>query len=679
MLMGFAEIMEKVSNPVLSALALTVAASIAGCGGGKTSSAPPKDFKPTITATSATFTGTISNGLSAANTPVTAYDAKGLKCASGTSDAAGRYTMTGKCIFPVMLAANTPDLLGAALFNAIPTISAENERVSANITTLTTASLYITNGTFPVLGTGLNSSAITKERQDSSQAKLLQILKPVFDKLSIEAPASLLSGEIQSGSGIDSLMGQLSINYEQISSLGQKILRIYLPSENRPITIVLDSKNPDSMRVDLGLGISPESIDLNRINKSRDSSLTLSSLINEKGYEEIEGIIDNCFRHNGMPKAYGKNAIFDSQAPWGDTKPKAKSFKLVRYNTNVNFDNSTEENINSAQGDLAYFSFDYIKSRGASTRTYLWAVRGNFVFKDGCSSSGPDWRILGNQRDVYIRPASYAVHKIKYNSGFGGRVDEYGKGLRFVIGASSSAYTHALISGPGLPSDGVTFMSIDGAFLLSSNNPTAVRKAALLAMNTPIKSNEPDGEDTFCDAQCLKANPKSHMPKIFDAVEDTQSVILTDQTVASIPDSFYGNTYTFRLYSNYDDLNPAKTFEAQLPKKPHFSSEIKPINYPSLDVNIDSLVSSIENPNFVTANWSLPDDYRGSTLQGFQIGFERRSCTNILKWPSCSKRSDQFNEYMFSSKYLEGNQTSAQIKPSSGPTGTKTFYSAIGV
>ncbi len=166
------------------------------------------------------------------------------------------------------------------------------------------------------------------------------------------------------------------------------------------------------------------------------------------------------------------------------------------------------------------------------------------------------------------------------------------------------------------------------------------------------------------------------MTKIFDSVVDTRSILLNDQQIAGIPDAFYGNKYTVRVFENYEDLYPVFTLDDVLPKRPQLNSEMKPANYPSLDVNLDKLVSALQSPESVTANWSLPKDSRGLYLDSHRIGFQRKNCIDASKWPKCSKRSEQFNEFFFSSQFVPSGVTTASPTPVAPRVG-KTVLSGM--
>ena len=661
---------------ILAISFITAISTISGCGGGKkdaeTKNTPTvqSQFKPTTTEVNATFSGTSATGAPVPDTPVFAYNAKGVQCAKGKTGSDGKFTITGKCVFPVLLAADTPDFQGRSLFAIVPTISTDGEVVPVNITPMTTALAYIVNNGMPSLGGVLSSTVITKDRLNSAQLKLRSILQPIFNNLAIDTSPDFQSGQIVVGKDQDILMDQVTIFFESIPSTGANVLRLTFPSENRPITIVQDSKDPESLRVDSGLGILPKDVDVNRMASAKNVVAELSELINGKSVSDLSGLFDTCYLHNGSTDKQDFSMIFDATMPWGSGMPTATNFRLIRYNTKIDFNNTSEENLNTGGGELVYISFDYKTPRGALSRTHTWMVRGTQNMSDGCVSSGNTWKLAGNQRASYIRTSAYAVHKIDYNGSFSGRKDSYGSGVELFVEDPNTKFVYAQLSGPGLPSNGVVFLKTDGAFLVADTTPLAIRKAAI-NFKPSVK----------CDMNCYINTPKIALSEIFDTVDDTRSVLMNDTEIKSIKDSFFGNVYTVRLFKKYDDLFPSMTIEDLLPKRPQLSSEMKPVNYPSLGVNLDTLVVGLQQLSSIAINWSLPTDARGLPLESLEVGFQRKNCQNETRnWPLCSKRSTQTNELFFTGTYIDKGETSIHLTPNRPvPSGTKTFESRLRV
>lgn len=644
---------------------------VAACGGGSSASGGSESggssstkFQPQTNAANATFQGTAATGAALSLIPVIAYDAKGETCGKGTTAENGTFSFTGKCIFPVLLAADTPELQGKRIFSVIPTIDEDGQKVAINLTPLTTALVYITNNGSPVIGGKLSPTSYSQVRIDSAQTKLKELLQPLMKALNIESNQNFQNGQITIGQGQDILLDQLTVSFETISSTKQNILRVNLTTENRPITIVQDSNDPASLRIDLGLGMTPSAVDPDRLAKAQSIIKDLGLMINGKTMPQLNESLDVCFLHNGSKNKV--SALFDADMPWGDVTPVAKNLRLIRFNTRTNFDNNTEENLNDGEGDLAFVSFDFVTPRGALTRTYTWLARNDQTIRD-CSSKGSPWKIIGNQRPVYIRTSAYAIHKIDYNSAFAGRIDTFGSGIETFIDSGTSDYSYALVSGPGLPKDGVVYLKTDGSYLVAKTSPLDIRKAYVT-----LKGTEK------CDLACLLDNPKESLARIFDTVVDTKSALIPDSDIRLIQDSFFGNSYIIRLFKKYDDLFPSLTVEEVLPKRPQLSTEMKAINYPSLGVNLDNLVTSLQLATPVQINWSLPLDSRGLPLESFRSGFYRLNCSDKTKWPNCTKRSQQTNEFWFSDTYIDKGLMSISMTPDQAiPTETKTVESRV--
>jgi hypothetical protein len=662
--------------------AIAVAFSLVACGGGgskdtaKTSTTSggttstggtgttTAAFKPTATPVNVSFSGTAATGAPVSNAPITAYDAKGKPCGTAVTSSQGTFSITSKCQFPVLIAADTPDLQGREVYAIVPTIESDGQSVPVNVTPMTTALLFLTNGSMPAVGSVLSATNITKVKLAAAQAKINELLQPILTNLSIANAQDFQSGPITVGQEQDLFLDQVTIAYEKVTSTGQAIMRFSFPSENRPIALVMDTSDPASLRVDAGLGITPVDVDVNRLRKAKALIPDISSMINGKTSAQINANTDPCFLHNGQTDTSNDKIIFDAAMPWNSIVPVASNVRLIRYNTKIDFDNTTTENINPDIGELALISFDYTTPRGALAKTYTWVVKGSQTIRN-CSTSTSTWKVIGNQRISYVRSNPYALHKIDYNSAFSGRTDTYGTGLEFNISDYGTNFVYALISGPGMAPDGAVFLKIDGDYLYADTTPLKIRQAALLKINAGTQITD----------------IKTQLPLIVDTVKDTKSVLITDTNIGLIQDSFYRNIYTIRLFKNYDDLFPTTTIEEVLPKRPQLSTEIKAANYPSLGVNLDNLVTALQIPQFLDINWSLPTDSRDYPLQSYKIGFMRKNCINgTAPWPTCTKRSQQANEYFFANQFIDKDTISTSMNTLyAPPNGTKTFESRLRV
>ena len=586
-----------------------------------TKSTPTTTINSIAKATRINLQGTATIGSPLVNADVNVYNSKGVQCGNGKTDANGRFLILAECTFPILLTADTPESSGKILYSTVPTVTASDQAVIVNISPFTTTLFYIINGSLPPVGTVLSATKISATRLDAAQKKFNELLQPIFTKLNLLEVPDYMAGNIVIGQDQDALLDQISFDFEMITTLNQNIINIKFASENRVIALLIDAKDPSLLRIDSGLGITPDMFDETRLRKAKDVIPQIAAVINGKKSSELVSDYDTCYLHNG---SLNKMQIFDAKMPLLNIDPIATNFKLHRFNTKVNFDNTTDENINTEQGDLAYISFDFVSPRGTMVRTYTWMVNGAKLVKNGCNTSSTTWKILGNQRDIYISTAPYALHKITYKSSFTQPQETMGTGIELVINETNTPFEYAQLVGPGLPADGVIYVKTDNSYLVANINIVKIRTSANLNVLTPI----------------------------FDTVIDTQSSLLSDVSIKTILDSFYGNTYIIRLYKKFGDLYPTETIEDILSKRPQFNSEITPINYPTLDVNLDNLVSALQIPNSVTSNWSLPNDFRGYPLESYKIGFQRNKCIDARIWPKCTKRSTQSNEYFFSSEFL---------------------------
>lgn len=307
--------------------------------------------------------------------------------------------------------------------------------------------------------------------------------------------------------------------------------------------------------------------------------------------------------------------------------------------------NETAEQLNTAGADLVFVSFEFVGYNGLKRRGFTWLVRGAGSV-NGCATSGASWRLLGNQRAISLRTDTIALYETTYSQQFGTRKDGIGSGVEFYIGTDHPSvrdFTHVLVSGPGLPSDGVVFFRIDGDYLYATTTLLAIRQAALRRGTTP-----------------------NWLDSIVRTVKDTRSYIMTDAQVTSINDAYYDseNVYTYRFFADYADLFPSLTLVDVLPKRPYLSSEVPVGYYPSLAVNLDTLVTSLQKLEPVPINWSLPLDLRGRSMIPEVIFFSRFNCREARTWPSCAERTAQFNEYAVAPVYLRaGNEVTMTITP----------------
>jgi hypothetical protein len=348
----------------------------------------------------------------------------------------------------------------------------------------------------------------------------------------------------------------------------------------------------------------------------------------------------------------------------GDSSARAENVQVLRLDTYVDQDNETLEKRNTGPATLAFISFDFKNTMGLKQRAYTWGIKGSQDVNGCFSSGGERWRLLGNQRKAYSKVTTYAWNNILYNQAFGSRTDTYGSGveLNAWIPQTGGEYTHLLISGPGIPGDGVVYLYIDGGFLYSTTTLLSIRREA----------NKPN------------AQPKDVLEALAPKVKDTKSILFpNDKAVREVTDAFYDrqNTYTVRFFSRYEDLYPSLVYQDVLPKRPYLTSALKPEMFHSVGVNIDRLVQALQLGDAVDVAWSLPNDGRGIALKPRRAWISRLNCLEARTWPSCTLRSSQYNEWGVAPEYFRDYEKgSTTLEPWALPiAGLKTFKGVVRV
>lgn len=639
-----------------------LAAVLTGCGGGGgattatpngtgASPATPVEPKPLTGPQDFTVEGVVHDEGIVKRAKVTAYSTTGASCGAATADDAGKYKISAKCTFPVVLAADVPDANDASgeattgegrkLFAAIPVIMTKNEAFEANLSPVSRAVTLLAAGRVPEPGTTTPATVLTLERQAKAVEKVKTIVEVIARKLGYSS-IDLLKGSTADGEALGDVLRMAPMSFERIDSTKQTVIRFHVVTEHRPVALVYtDGKSIDEAFVDTGLGIDTEAVDEPRLKAGLATVNALKAEVGAGGWP-VDAMLDNCFLHNGGTRV---DSLFDSVGGFvTDASGGVDNVKVLRLNTYVDQDNETLEKRNDGGATLAFISFDFRNTMGLKQRAYTWAINGSQVV-NGCNSDGgPAWRILGNQRKAYGKVTTYAMHSTLYSQAFGSRADSYGTGIELNAAPNEAgAFTHLLISGPGIPGDdGVVFIYIDGGFLYSTNTLLTIRQLAA----------KPGATD------------QSVLDAIAPKVRDTKSILFpSDSAVREVTDAFYDrqNTYTVRLFRQYGDLFPSVTYQEILPKRPYLASELKPDLFHSVGVNIDRLVQSLQVGDNVDVNWSIPNDLRGVKMKPRRAWISRLNCVEPKTWPTCKLRTAQFNEWSVSPAYfydpLQGTAT----------------------
>ena len=205
---------------------IAVAALVTACGGGGQdqttqgngaggqsggTGASPAEPKPLTGPQDFTVEGVVYDEGVVKAAKVTAYSTAGDACGSATTDDSGKYKVTGKCTFPVVLAADVPDAndpLGEAtsgegrkLFASLPVIMTKNESFEANLSQASRAVTLLAAGKFPEPGTTTPATVLTVDRQAKAVEKVKSIAEVIAQKLRYSS-IDLLKGSTKDGEAL---------------------------------------------------------------------------------------------------------------------------------------------------------------------------------------------------------------------------------------------------------------------------------------------------------------------------------------------------------------------------------------------------------------------------------------------------------------------------------------------
>jgi hypothetical protein len=658
------------------ALSTSAALVLVACGGaqpgtsatstGTTGTTPVASIK---TAANFNITGAIGPGANTGQARVLAYDSAGTACGSPIlTDSAGNFSFTAKCAFPIVLFADLPDGNdgstlpagatgeGRKFFNFVSEITKDGQSFVTNLSPTSSAVTMLALGRLPAPGSANLSAALNETRRSSAHAKIQEGLDPIAAALGLTIP-DYLTADLSSTGSLGKLLSVVQISLERIESTKQTLIRFHIPSESRQVVLVATDAVPlASTYYDSGLGNLPSTVAAPALQAAAASYAEITSLLSGVSASNLSSM-DSCFLHNGsnLPMS-----MFDVPVGWGPQFISAfENVSLIRYNTYTDFTNEMLEHVNDGTGTLAYISFDFRNKFGLKQRAYTWMIKGSQSVQ-GCSSTGTGWRILGNQRPVYIKTDTIAFHEATLSQQFGTRRDTYGSGTEhFVYDTSVTPFTHVLINGPGFPSDGYVYLKNPdnkiAEYLFTTSTLLSIRQ---MAHNFPV-----GWQDKIIAAGSMK---------------DTKAVVLLDPAIKQITDAYFDgnqNVYTYRFFKDGADLYPSLILSDVLPKRPYLSTEIPVDYFHTVALNLDSLVQSLQNPAPIQVNWSLPLDIRKKQMLPESVFVTRMNCINPKSWPSCSKRSEQYNEYSLGLQNIWDPLTaSASVLPEPLPSATLTTF-----
>lgn len=261
-------------------------------------------------------------------------------------------------------------------------------------------------------------------------------------------------------------------------------------------------------------------------------------------------------------------------------------------------------------------------------------IRGTKSLANCFAGTPSRWTILGNQRPVSIKTRTMAVRETSFGSALTelSRKDSIGTGTEHLISTrlSPQDYVLATVEGPGLPLDGVVYFKYNNVFLYT---PTSLKEIQKQATNA------------------LTNNNLTWLGAVINTVKDTFMYNMNDLAVKKISDAFYDhvqNAYTYRFYKRYHDTFPSLTLVDTLPKRPYLTTELSHSYFPTISVNKDNLVKALQLLEPVQFNWQLPLDTRSVPMVPESSFFMRLNRVDPKKWPNCTQRIDQYNEYALS-------------------------------
>ena len=667
-----------VVTAVLSSACLCAILSACGGGGSSTdtgtsggsgtgSSSGTATASPLTVPANFTVTGAVASDKAYGGAVVSAYDSSGKLCATTKADEkTAAFSIGAKCLFPIVISADLPDGNdtlplpdgvkgeGRQWYATVPEIIKDGQAYVTDVTPLSTAATVLALGRLPAATLPNARTVLTPARIADAYTKISDALRPFM--AATGATAADLPNAPKDASPMAKVLQLVRPLTVRIDSTKQTLVKFQSATEHRPIVLALTDGNPvTAAYIDTGLGMKIEEVSQDELRAGLTLLPELQSAMNSFVAAPTSILDSACFMHNGLS---GPDAIFDLPRTWKLGSVQIENPRILRINTYTNLVNETLEERNLGTAKLVFISFDFRDTRGLKRRSYTWLVKGDQSLPNGCASTGSNWRVLGNQRAVYLRTWTYAVHEVSFGNQFSNRQDTRGVGTEHFIGSpdgAGGAFTHVLVSGPGIPGDGKIFLNVgDGSYLYST--------MALLAVR--VNGN------SIKDPKSTESVRAAARATIFNSIQDTRAIIIPDADIKKeITDSFFDdqNTYTYRFFTDYADLAPSLTLQDVLPKRPYLLAEL-PIDYfPSVGINMDNLVRGLQSPEDITVNWNLPLDIRGKPMSPLTAFLQRISCKQSKVWPKCVKPVDYVAEYGIGTQYPDATSQSVVLHPNNPP------------
>lgn len=451
--------MKPVRNTRLTKLALaaSLALSLAACGGGSSTSSTTS--QPTQqTATS--IGGTVAIGTALAGATVTVVDANG-KMATGTSNTDGSYTVSVQGLTaPLVLEAQDASGASSLLYSVVPTLASSSTSLTANVTPLTTAVAALMTASGNPADLLASPSTVTTANVSNAEKALDQALSPILSANNVASTLDPIATAFTTNqTGLDAVIDSVSVTAStkgtglQITSLADPNSAIQLNSSTSVSTTLAAPSQPANYLASFQASISQCMTDV-----QGGASITSDAACTRA--------IDANYLNQGFSTPQARHP-----------QPYAAGVKLTGIKTLAMLPAGT---IPNTTGPVALVYMLYTNASGQP----------GFV-SDFVQQTANGWELIGNQEQYDLYIASF-VGRLQYVDQADAANNRYESGLRFLlpttvtVNGSSTTVGSALVTGPGLPANGVWLvLGGHGAYLTF---PATARTVPMYCPGTPVST-----------------------------------------------------------------------------------------------------------------------------------------------------------------------------------------------
>jgi hypothetical protein len=427
---------------LLSAMALSALAACGGGGGSAPEASTSKD--PVVDKTPVTLSGTVATGAAVSGT-VTAKDANGL-VRTGTIAADGSYRIdvTGLQAPFLLRAVGT---VGNKQIVLTAPVSAADFNSTINITPLSDLIVANLGGqAAEAFFSAPDFSKLDKASVDNALKDLQAKLAPVLEAAGLTNVDFLRVPFAANHSGVDGLLDVLEINVDAATKTATIVSKVTGDS----VSDNLQTKGTD---------------DTTKITLTEDSKKLLKQTTSDptktQRVAEVQALLDryNALYATQLPTAQALTALcapnfVDSVgdcAAWAqDQLRDGKVGRRAVLKRIVAFDAAQPDNIDAAKtasGDITDTNLGVLVSNADASDTDTTATL--------LSKVNGQWKIAGQRRLVYIKLEGVAFKSLSIDTTGKQSLDYEGAGLYIGIDSGTSAATRAVVTGPGLPTEGV--------------------------------------------------------------------------------------------------------------------------------------------------------------------------------------------------------------------------------